>query len=124
MSDEVAKLKEQEEEELRVPEGTPPAVAALGSALHTQQLAEKANLSAAEKLLSGVFEAMLKSKEYVSQASGILTQLEENIAYFKLRDLLKRMALFYTIGFQAGRAYQHDHPTEDIEIAPGPRLVV
>lgn len=125
MSDEANRIKEAEDAELKKVDLTlTPAARMAEEALRDQIVGERADIAGSEKVLADVFDRIAQDKMWVAQATGILGNLEETLQFIRLRETLRKMALFYSVGFTAGRKYQKEHPEESVESSvPGPRLV-
>ena len=78
-------------------------------ALKDQSLAERINAARQSAEVIAICEQMINSKEWISQAEGIYVKMEDAARIAKIGELLRRMALAYKIGFEAGRTYEREY---------------
>jgi hypothetical protein len=91
-----------------------PAAESAARALSEQAIAEKINLEGQQEQFNEVLQELLHDKAWMQQAQGAANIMEQEIRATKTLVILRHMATFYKVGFEAGRAYERSLSSEPV----------
>lgn len=91
------------------------AAESVESALSKQRIAEKINADGQQQQFAEVYREILNNKEWLQQAQGAANILKEEVRATETLVLVRHMATFYKVGFEAGRSYERSLAAEKVE---------